>query len=123
MNILIVDDSGVMRRIHKGILLERGIPESDLIEAEDGRIALELANTKPIGLFLVDWNMPNLNGLEFVRTLRGMDAYKTTPIIMITSEAAKYNVVEAVKAGVTSYVIKPIKGDALWEKIGKYFQG
>ncbi len=123
MNILIVDDSGVMRRIHKGILLERGIPESDLIEAEDGKVALEMANAKPIGLFLVDWNMPNLNGLEFVRTLRATDAYKTTPIIMITSEAAKYNVVEAVKAGVTSYVIKPIKGDALWEKIGKYFQG
>ena len=123
MNILIVDDSGVMRRIHKGILLERGIPESDLIEAEDGKVALEAAKAKPIGLFLVDWNMPNLNGLEFVRTLRAMDAYKTTPIIMITSEAAKYNVVEAVKAGVTSYVIKPIKGDALWEKIGKYLQG
>jgi len=123
MNILIVDDSGVMRRIHKGILLERGIPESDIIEAEDGRIALEQANARPIGLFLVDWNMPNLNGLEFVRTLRAMDAYKTTPLIMITSEAAKYNVVEAVKAGVTSYVIKPIKGDALWDKIGKYFQG
>jgi len=112
-----------MRRVHKGILLERGIAESDIIEAEDGKVALEAAKAKPIGLFLVDWNMPNLNGLEFVRTLRAMEAYKTAPIVMITSEAAKYNVVEAVKAGVTSYVIKPIKGDALWEKIEKYFQG
>ena len=122
MNILVVDDSGVMRRIHKGILLERGVAESDIIEAEDGQVALETAKNQPIGLFLVDWNMPKLDGLAFVRTLRAMDAYKTTPIIMITSEAARYNVVEAVKAGVTSYVIKPIKGDALWEKIGKYLQ-
>ena len=122
MNILIVDDSGVMRRIHKGILLERGIPETDILEAEDGKVALELARSKPVGLFLVDWNMPNLNGLEFVRALRAMDAYRTTPIVMITSEAARYSVVEAIQAGVTNYVVKPIKGNALWEKIGKFLE-
>jgi two-component system chemotaxis response regulator CheY len=122
MNILIVDDSGVMRRIHKGILLERGVPETDILEAEDGKVALELARSKPVGLFLVDWNMPNLNGLEFVRALRAMDAYRTTPIVMITSEAARYSVVEAIQAGVTNYVVKPIKGNALWEKIGKFLE-
>jgi two-component system chemotaxis response regulator CheY len=122
MNILIVDDSGVMRRIHKGILLERGIPETDILEAEDGKVALEMARSKPVGLFLVDWNMPNLNGLEFVRALRAMDAYRTTPIVMITSEAARYSVVEAIQAGVTNYVVKPIKGNALWEKIGKFLE-
>ena len=122
MNILIVDDSGVMRRIHKGILLERGVPEADILEAEDGKVALELARSKPVGLFLVDWNMPNLNGLEFVRALRAMDAYRTTPIVMITSEAARYSVVEAIQAGVTNYVVKPIKGNALWEKIGKFLE-
>jgi two-component system, chemotaxis family, chemotaxis protein CheY len=123
MNILIVDDSGVMRRIHKGILLEHGVAESDIIEAEDGKAALAVARATTIGLFLVDWNMPNLNGLEFTRTLRSMDAYKTTPIVMITSEAAKYNVVEAIQAGVTNYVVKPIKGKALFEKIGKFLEG
>jgi two-component system chemotaxis response regulator CheY len=122
MNILIVDDSGVMRRIHKNVLMEHGIAESDIIEAEDGKIALAQASAKPIGLFLVDWNMPNLNGLEFVRTIRAMEAYRTTPIIMVTSEAARYNVVEAIQAGVTNYVVKPIKGDALFEKIGKFLQ-
>ena len=122
MNILIVDDSGVMRRIHKGILIEHGVPESDIIEAEDGKVALEQAASKTIGLFLVDWNMPNLNGLDFVRTVRAMDAYKDTPIIMITSEAARYNVVEAIQAGVTNYVVKPIKGNVLFEKIGKFLQ-
>jgi two-component system, chemotaxis family, chemotaxis protein CheY len=122
MNILIVDDSGVMRRIHKGILLENGVAESDIIEAEDGKAALAVARSTTIGLFLVDWNMPNLNGLDFVRTLRSMDAYKTTPVVMITSEAAKYNVVEAIQAGVTSYVVKPIKGKALFEKIGEFLE-
>jgi two-component system chemotaxis response regulator CheY len=123
MTILIVDDSGVMRRIHKGILLEHGVAEADILEAEDGKAALAIAREKTIGLFLVDWNMPNLNGLDFVRTLRGMDAYKATPIVMITSEAAKYNVVEAIQAGVTNYVVKPIKGKALFEKIGKFLEG
>ncbi len=109
-----------MRRIHRGILLEHGIAESDIIEAEDGKVALEQARAKKIGLFLVDWNMPNLNGLDFVRALRAMAEYRETPIIMITSEAARYMVVEAIQAGVTNYVVKPIKGNALYEKIGKY---
>jgi len=122
MNILIIDDSGVMRRIHKGILMEHGVPESDIIEAEDGRVALELSATKHIDLFLVDWNMPKLNGLEFVRAVRAVASYKDTPIIMITSEAARYMVVEAVQAGVTNYVVKPVKGNALFEKIEKYLQ-
>ncbi len=120
MNILIVDDSGVMRRIHRGILLEHGVAESDIIEAEDGKAALEQSRAKKIGLFLVDWNMPNLNGLDFVRTLRAMEEYRETPIIMITSEAARYMVVEAIQAGVTNYVVKPIRGNALYEKIAKY---
>jgi len=122
MNILIIDDSGVMRRIHKGILMEHGVPESDILEAEDGKVALEMSAAKHIDLFLVDWNMPKLNGLEFVRTVRAIESYRTTPIIMITSEAARYNVVEAIQAGVTNYVVKPVKGNALFEKIGKFIQ-
>jgi two-component system, chemotaxis family, chemotaxis protein CheY len=122
MNILIIDDSGVMRRIHKGVLIEHGVSESDIIEAEDGKAALDQAVARPIGLFLVDWNMPKLKGLEFVRAIRAMKAYASTPIIMITSEAARYSVVEAIQAGVTNYVVKPIKGNALFEKIGKYLQ-
>jgi two-component system chemotaxis response regulator CheY len=122
MNILVIDDSGVMRRIHKGILVEHGVPESDIIEAEDGHEALQQSGARHIDLFLVDWNMPKLNGLEFVRTIRAMPQYKETPIIMITSEAARYNVVEAIQAGVTNYVVKPVKGNALFEKIGKFLQ-
>ncbi len=122
MSILIVDDSGVMRRIHKGILMEHGVKESDILEAEDGQAALQMSAAAHVDLFLVDWNMPKLNGLELVKTIRAMPQYKETPIIMITSEAARYMVVEAIQAGVTNYVVKPVKGNALFEKIGKYLQ-
>lgn len=120
MRILIVDDSAVMRRIHKNTLLENGIDERSLIEAKDGEEALKFAIEEEITLFLVDWNMPKLNGINFVKEIRGYNKYKETPMIMITSEAAKYNVIEAIQAGVTNYVVKPIKGNVLWEKISKY---
>ncbi len=123
MKILIIDDSGVMRRIHMNALREHKVDDADMIEAEDGARALKLAHDEPIDLFLVDWNMPRLDGLQLVQTLRAMEQYRETPIIMITSEAAKYNVVEAVKAGVTNYLVKPVRPDQIWEKIGKYFEG
>ncbi len=120
MKILIVDDSEVMRRIHKNTLKEQHIPEDSMIEAADGAEALKLAISEQVDLFLVDWNMPKLDGLSFVKKLRGMGPYIDTPIIMITSEAAKYNVIEAINAGVTNYVVKPIRGTVLWDKIAPY---
>ena len=120
MKILIIDDSAVMRRIHKNTLVENKIPEGDCLEAEDGEQALQIALETDIDLFLVDWNMPRLDGVEFVKKVRSAEKYQKTPIIMITSEAAKYNVVEAIKSGVTNYVVKPIKGTLLWDKISKY---
>ena len=120
MKILVVDDSAVMRRIHRNILLENNISAEDILEAGDGTEALALANEQEIGLFLLDWNMPKLNGIQFVQTLRAIERYAKTPVIMITSEAAKYNVVDAIKAGVTNYVVKPIKGHELWKKISAY---
>ncbi|MDA3940792.1 MAG: response regulator [Spirochaetia bacterium] len=122
MNFLIVDDSAVMRRIHKNILLENKIDESQIFEAENGEVAVKIAENEDIGLFLLDWNMPKLDGLKFVQIIRSIDRYEDTPIIMITSEAAKYNVVDAISAGVTNYVVKPIKGDILWEKISRYIK-
>jgi len=123
VKVLIIDDSGVMRRIHMNALREHNVDDADMIQAEDGATALQLAQSEKIDLFLVDWNMPRLNGLELVQTLRIMEEYEKTPIIMITSEAARYSVVEAVKAGVTNYLVKPVKANQIWEKIGKYFTG
>lgn len=121
MKVLVIDDSGVMRRIHVNALKDHNVDEADILQAEDGAMALEIAQAEEIGLFMVDWNMPKLDGLGLVKKLRVMDNYKNTPIIMITSEAAKYNVVDAVKAGVTNYIVKPIHGNQIWEKIGKFF--
>jgi len=123
MKVLIIDDAMVMRNIHKNILMEFGLHDEDLLEAADGKSALQIATTTPIDLFLVDWNMPELSGLDFVKSIRSMTSYKNTPIIMVTSEAAKYNVLEAIEAGVTNYIVKPIKADMLKEKLGKYMLG
>jgi two-component system, chemotaxis family, chemotaxis protein CheY len=120
MKILILDDARVIRNFHKNTLLSHNFEEKNFYEAEDGASALSLAKNEDINLFLVDWNIPKLNGLEFVKKIRTIDKYKKTPIIMITAEAAKYNVVEAIEAGVTNYIIKPIKEETLWEKISKY---
>jgi len=122
MKVLIVDDARVIRNIHRNTLLEHGFSDSDLIEAEDGAEAYKMACDEEIGLFLIDWNMPDLNGLELVKKIRAMAQYSGTPIIMITSEAARYNVVEAIDAGVSNYVIKPVKEKVLWEKISKYIE-
>jgi len=121
VKILIIDDSMVMRNIHKNILLDNQISEESFLEARDGTSALSIAKREPVDIFLVDWNMPGLDGLELLKALRAMDRYTATPIIMITSEAAKYNVMEAIEAGVSDYIVKPIKDRVLWEKISKYF--
>jgi two-component system chemotaxis response regulator CheY len=122
VKILIADDSAVMRRINKNILIENKIKEEDLLEAEDGEQALAMAKEQDVEMFLVDWNMPKLDGLEFVKQVRSMEKYATVPVIMITSEAAKYMVIEAIKAGVTNYVVKPIKGYELWKKLSQYIK-
>ncbi len=120
MKILIIDDSAVMRRIHRNVLVEHKVDPGDLFEAEDGKEALRISEEQTIGLFLVDWNMPKLDGYQLVETLRSGGKYASAPIIMITSEAAKYNVIEAINAGVTDYIVKPIKGEVLWKKLSKY---
>lgn len=120
MKFLIIDDSMVIRNIHKNVLKEKKFSADGIFEADNGASALEIAQKENIDLFMVDWNMPGINGLEFVKKIRAMPNYAATPIIMVTSEAAKYMVVEAIEAGVTNYIAKPIHGDVLWEKISKY---
>ena len=114
--ILIIDDSLVMRNIHKNALKENNISGDRLLEACDGSEALELLQHNEVSLIVVDWNMPALNGLEFVKRVRGVEKYATLPIIMVTSEAGRMNVMQAVQAGVTNYVVKPITGQDLWNK-------
>jgi two-component system chemotaxis response regulator CheY len=114
MKIMLVDDSRTIRNIEKNVLTQLG--HTDLVEAGDGVEALNLiATTQMPDLFLVDWNMPNMDGLTLVKNIRTQN--KQVPIIMVTTEAEKTRVVEAIKAGVNNYVVKPFTADTLGEKI------
>lgn len=113
MKILLVDDSKTMRNIQKSVLGQLGYTEIE--EACDGQDALSKVKAFDPDLMLVDWNMPNMDGLSFVKAYRQTD--KTTPIIMVTTEAEKSRVIEAIKAGVNNYVVKPFTPDALSQRI------
>ncbi len=113
MKALIVDDSAVMRRVLTGALERVGI--SDVVEACDGAEGVECAGQYELGLILMDWNMPNMTGIEAVKAIRG--AGSKVPIIMVTTEAEKTRVVEALKAGANNYAIKPFTPETLVGKI------
>ena len=114
--VMVVDDSRIMRNIVKNTFELLKIPV-DFVEAADGVQAMQALASRKIDLVLLDWNMPNLLGIDFLKQVRAMDEYKTLPIIMVTSEAAKFNVIEAVKAGVTAYITKPINDKVFMEKL------
>ncbi|MFO0858198.1 MAG: response regulator [Phycisphaerales bacterium] len=115
MRILLVDDSKTMRNIQKAVLSQLG--HTDVLEAQDGQDALSKAPAFNPELMLVDWNMPNMDGLTFVKAWRTTN--KTTPIIMVTTEAEKSRVIEAIKAGVNNYVVKPFTPDLLSQRISE----
>lgn len=115
MRILLVDDSKTMRNIQKAVLSQLG--HTDVLEAQDGQDALSKAPAFNPELMLVDWNMPNMDGLTFVKAWRTTN--KSTPIIMVTTEAEKSRVIEAIKAGVNNYVVKPFTPDLLSQRISE----
>jgi len=116
--IMVVDDSRIMRNTVKGVFSGLGIA-CVFVEANDGEEALVQLDMYPIDLVLLDWNMPKLSGIDFLKKVRSMEKYKTLPIIMVTSEAAKFNVIEALKNGATDYITKPINLDLFKEKVTK----
>ena len=116
--VLVVDDSRIMRTIVKNTFEKLKMP-ARFLEAEDGAKAMQVLMNGKVDLVLLDWNMPNLLGIDFLKQVRAMDEYKNIPIVMVTSESAKLNVVEAVKAGVTAYITKPINDKVFMEKFSK----
>lgn len=115
MKIMLIDDSRTMRNIQKAVISQIG--QHVIEEAADGQDALSKVNAFQPDLILVDWNMPNMNGLEFVKAYRTSN--KTTPMIMVTTESEKARVIEAIKAGVNNYVIKPFTPDLLSQRINE----
>ncbi|GHU44046.1 response regulator [Spirochaetia bacterium] len=118
LTVLIVDDSKIMRAIVKNHFDELG-HDCTYIEADNGFNALQQLGTHSVHLVLLDWNMPQLSGIDFLKKVRAMEQYKNLPIVMVTSESARYNVVEALKSGATDYIIKPINARNFREKISK----
>ena len=114
--VLVVDDSKIMRNIVKNSFSAMNIP-CQFFEAGNGAEALHVLSEQKVDIVFLDWNMPMLSGLDFLKKIRGMDEYKKLPVVMITSEAAKYNVIEAVKHGVTAYLIKPVNQAAFVKSV------
>ncbi len=119
MKILIVDDFSTMRRIIKNILKQLGF--TNVIEADDGTTGLDKLRSEPVDFVILDWNMPKMTGIELLRTMRADEALKGIPVLMVTAEAQKENVVEAVQAGVNNYIVKPFTAETMKEKIDKIF--
>lgn len=119
MKILVVDDMSTMRRIVKNILKQLGF--SNLDEAENGQEALVKLRAETFGFVVSDWNMPVMAGIELLRNIRGDEKLKHIPVLMVTAEAQKENLIEAIQAGVNNYVVKPFTAETMQEKIAKIF--
>lgn len=117
IKILVADDSSTMRRILKMTLGRIGF--NDVTEAADGQEAVEKCQAEQYQCVLTDWNMPNMDGLELIMTLRGMPNYEKVPIMMVTTEGAKDDVIEALTRGANSYIVKPFTPDTLKQKMSE----
>jgi two-component system chemotaxis response regulator CheY len=121
MKILVVDDFQTMRRIVKGVLKELGF--TNIVEADNGVSALEVLKEEKVDFIVSDWNMPEMTGIELLKTVRASEAWKDLPFLMVTAEGKSEQVLEAVKNRVNNYVIKPFTPATLEEKIRKIFDG
>lgn len=119
MRILVVDDYATMRRIIKNLLGELGF--ANIVEAEDGASAWRVLAQGGIDFVITDWNMPGMTGLELLQKIRGEPATRATPVLMVTAEAKREQIVEAAKAGVNGYIVKPFTANTLKDKIERIF--
>ncbi|MCB5196227.1 MULTISPECIES: chemotaxis response regulator CheY [Deefgea] len=119
MRFLVVDDFSTMRRIVRNLLKELGFTNVD--EAEDGQVALHKLKNGQFEFVVTDWNMPNMTGIELLRAIRADAQLKHLPVLMVTAEAKKENIIEAATAGASGYVVKPFTAATLDEKLKKIF--
>ena len=120
MKILIVDDFSTMRRIIKNLLRDLGF--TNMVEADDGKSALPILRTGTVDFLVTDWNMPGMTGLELLKTVRSDPDLARLPVLMVTAEAKREQIITAAQAGVNGYVIKPFTAATLKEKIDKIFE-
>lgn len=120
MKILIVDDFSTMRRIIKNLLRDLGFTNTQ--EADDGNSALPMLKASDFDFLITDWNMPGMTGIDLLKAVRADDKLKSLPVLMVTAEAKREQIIEAAQAGVNGYVVKPFTAQALKEKIEKIFE-
>ena len=120
MSFFVVDDFPTMRRIVRSLLKELGF--TNVEEAEDGQDALNKLRAGNFEFVVSDWNMPNLDGLEMLKEIRQDNALKDLPVLMVTAEAKKENIIAAAQAGANGYVVKPFTAATLEEKLNKIFE-
>ncbi|MHC4267057.1 MAG: response regulator [Planctomycetota bacterium] len=119
--VLLVDDSAVMRKIIQRNIKETGLIVDEFVEAGDGNQALDKVNADgDLDLILLDWNMPNMSGIEFVKTLRSLNLSKRIPVVMVTTEGSEAKVSEAKESGADGYLTKPFTADQLRDTLGDY---
>ena len=123
VSVLIVDDSSVMRKIVGRSLRQAGLDLVQVLEASNGSEALSLARENPLDLILSDINMPLMDGLEFVRQLRGIESAQHTPVVMITTEAGEGHVVQALSLGASGYIRKPFTPEQIKERVIPLLRG
>jgi len=119
LDILVVDDAETMRRIVRGLLRELGF--KNIREADDGLTAIVELRRQKAGLVISDWNMPGMTGIDLLKTIRSDGSLKDVPVLMVTAQSKKENILEAVQAGVNNYMIKPFNAKTLEEKLRKIF--
>jgi two-component system chemotaxis response regulator CheY len=117
MTALVVDDFATMRRIIRNILRDLGFNE--ILEADEGEKALDILRRQKVDLVLADWNMPNMTGLELLKEVRATPGLSDLPFVLVTAEAQRENVIEAVKAKVSNYIVKPFNAATLADKLGR----
>jgi len=120
IKILIVDDFATMRKVIRNLLKQVGY--ENILEAEDGVSALRVLKSQKVDLIISDWNMPNMTGFELLKAVRADADLGATPFLMVTAEALQDNVVAAVKAGVSNYIVKPFTAEVLNDKISKIME-
>ena len=122
MKILVVDDFSTMRRIVRNLLVELGFSNPLIQEADDGENALVLLRSQPFDLVVTDWNMPNMTGIDLLRAIRAEAALKGLPVLMVTAENNRDQIIAAAQAGVNGYIVKPFTAVTLKEKLTKIFE-
>ncbi len=122
MKILVVDDFSTMRRIVRNLLVELGFSGPLILEADDGESAIAMLRSTPFDLVVTDWNMPNMTGIELLRAIRAEESLKRMPVLMVTAENNRDQIIAAAQAGVNGYIVKPFTAATLKEKLTKIFE-